>query len=134
MRKHHAGFLFLAVLCLTMLFVGCRKGVPVQPVSHVAVPQTRAGLTAQDVEDAIIRGGASRGWSVSKRSPGEMQATLHVRGKHTVVVSVPYTKDEFSINYVSSSGLNTRDGNVHPNVNNWIENLRRSIYRELAIK
>ncbi len=125
-------YVLLMLLCLTMFSVGCRSRVPVQNTEHVAVPQTRSGQTLNEVEDAIIRGATAKGWIVNKREGNIIRATLNMRNKHTVVVDIPYTSKEFSIKYVSSSGMKYQEGKIHPQYNTWIENLRKSIYRELG--
>jgi hypothetical protein len=122
------------IFCLAVVVsAGCRKGREVENAS-APVPQMRSERTLEAVEEAILRGAADKGWAITKRSPGEMEATLHVRGKHTVVVAIPYTTESFSINYVRSVGMNYKDGKIHPNYHRWVENLRQSINVELSLK
>jgi hypothetical protein len=100
--------------------VHARESVPV--VNHIDVPvMTGSGkpVTADQVRDAIIKGAANKEWQVT-RSPNSdlLSAKIVVRNKHTVVVSIPYSAERFSIKYESSINMNYKlsDGPSAPNV------------------
>jgi 3-oxoacyl-[acyl-carrier-protein] synthase II len=42
-------------------------------------------------QEAILAGAAAKNWTVAQQADGNLQATLKVRGKHTVMVLITYT-------------------------------------------
>lgn len=87
--------------------------------------------TATIVRNAILRGASQRSWTVKAQKDGVITLEILVRGKHQVVVDVLYDAHSFQIKYVSSNNLNyeEEDGKrmIHPNYNNWVNNLAQSI-------
>ena len=57
----------------------------------------------------------------------EIEARIIVRGKHTVVVSIPYDTQHFSINYKDSINMNYNEGKIHPNYNKWVADLEQAL-------
>ena len=96
-------------------------------------------LTLGAVAQAIRVAGASQPypWTASGDSPGTLQLTTVVRGKHTVVINVTFDTKTYSIRYASSINLNykkkAKDGTeiIHPNYNVWVAQLRHAIDTEL---
>ncbi len=128
-------FLPLLVLVLGTLLAttGCRKLAPVQDLSGQPFPAVSAKFTDTKVKDAIVRAGADLGWQVIPSGPQEMTATLHIRA-HVAVVAITYSlKDKsYAIRYVRSTNLKYKDGMIHPQYNNWVNNLDNAIASELA--
>ncbi|MCL1985623.1 MAG: hypothetical protein FWG59_04165 [Betaproteobacteria bacterium] len=133
-------FLLTLLIALLMLSVGCRK------TSNVATPSGGSGaamaqehFTLQDMRDAILKGCADKNWRAVETDANTIEATNIVRNKHTVVVSIPYTAKSYSINYKSSSNMGYKaksDGtfSIHPNYNNWVNNLDKAIRANIAQK
>ena len=132
---------------------------PVPVVNHIDVPvMTGSGkpVTADQVRDAIVKGAEKKDWEVT-RSPNSdlLSAKIVVRNKHTVVVSIPYSAERFSIKYHDSINMNYKlsDGPpasnvgytqynapqgmpagtplIHPGYNSWVNYLLMSIQEEL---
>lgn len=151
-------FLALTLLITLSFQAVARESVPI--IEHNNIPViTGSGktLTADQVRSAITTAAAANQWEISKDSTGDVVlATLFVRGKHTVVVSIPYAQDKFSINYQSSINMNyelskrtsssypgTFNGNasiknlpdgtpvIHPFYNKWVGILLSAIQAEL---
>lgn len=53
----------------------------------------------------IVKEGNDSGWRVSEPASNTIEATIMVRNKHTVVVSIPYTATHYSINYKASTNM-----------------------------
>lgn len=130
--------LSVALLSLTLLSpvpVLARASVPI--INHENVELVAPGTTgdAAKVQQAIIAAAARRNWSVRSVGDGEMEGSLLVRGKHTIVVGIRYSADKLSLNYKSSINMNfeTRDGQmlIHPNYNKWVADLKQAIQLEL---
>lgn len=152
---------FLGFLAAGLFFCSAahaREPVPV--VNHIDVPvMTSSGqpVTADKVRDAIIKGAEKKDWMVTQSPNGELlSAKLVVRNKHTVVVSIPYSAERFSIKYQDSINMNYKlsDGPpasqvgymqynspsqgtpagtplIHPGYNSWVNYLLMSIKDEL---
>ena len=130
--------LFLPILVLLLAglaLAGCRKGAPINDLSHT-FPPTSGQFTAAKVEDAIIRAGTDLGWQITRVGPGEMEGAILVRGKHRVQVSIPYdvTNKTYAIKYKSSSNMeyNAENRTIHPNYNSWIQRLDTAIANEIS--
>ncbi len=119
--------LSLALIKLVFL-VACKSLVPVMDINNHSFAKEKS---LDEVEKAILAGAASRGWSSSIEKPGHIVSSINVRNKHQAVIDIFYTGKEYSINYKESSGLKYENGNIHPNYNNWMINLRNSIDSEL---
>ena len=126
----------LATVAAAALLVGCgRATVPVVNYNDVAFTTTTTKVTLPQVKKAIQVAAETKGWVVTDKGPGKMDATLTVRGKHTVIVLITYTTSSFSINYVDSIDMKygTRDGeaHIHPYYNNWVKELEEAIKIEV---
>lgn len=151
-------FLSLALMSLTLMSHSpamARASVPIVNHENIEIPASRSGPSdRQRVQQAIVTAGTKHNWSVRPAGDGEMEASLLVRGKHTVVVSVRYTATQFSLIYKSSINMNfdarddqsttpltqnrwvtdlQRNGQpvIHPNYNKWVNDLKQAIQLEL---
>lgn len=118
-------------LIMLLAVAGCRNATVYNVESIVINAPPRASLT--DVERAIIRAGASRGWQMRKVAPGHIVAQLPVR-THTAIADVTFTKKEFSIRYKDSSNLkyDSSTNTIHSNYNSWVRNLQNAILSQTA--
>lgn len=149
----------LAISLLLLSSFSCFARNPVAIIDHVDIPViTRSGsqITDEQVRDAITAAAQALHWVVG-RSPSQnlLSASLHVRGKHTAVVSIAYSIQKYSIVYQSSVNLNygrtepevsgatdiylnnskmrTPAGTqvIHPFYNKWVQQLNETIKSEL---
>lgn len=151
---------FLGFLAASVVFcsaANAREPVPV--VNHIDVPvMTSSGkaVSADQVRDAIMRAAEKKGWEVLRSPNSELlSAKLVVRNKHTIVVSIPYSAERYSIKYQNSINMNYKlsDGPqnsgsymqynepsrgtpagtplIHPFYNNWVNDLLKGIGEEL---
>lgn len=132
--------LFLALLASTALAstsVHARPAVPIENHENVAVV-TASGVaaTAERVRQAFVLGGMKRGWRFEDAGDRQLTGTLNVRGKHTVMVTVNYGPERYSILYKDSTNMKygQDDGQavIHPFYNKWVQNLIRDVDMELA--
>jgi hypothetical protein len=133
-------FLLLLLIVLVAFSIGCRR------TSNVATPggdsgaaMTQASFTVQDMRAAILKGCAEKNWRTAEIDAHTIEATNVVRGKHTVVVSIPYTAASYSIKYKSSANMGYKtksDGtfSIHSNYNKWVGNLDQAIRVQIAQK
>ena len=131
-------YLLLMVLVLALAAIGCRSG---RPVGNFAYDFPTAGahknITENQMHDAIVKACADKGWNVSEPAPKTVEASIMVRNKHTVVVTIPYTATHYSINYKASTNMEYKaksDGNasIHPNYNKWVGILDKAIRQNVV--
>jgi hypothetical protein len=131
--------LFLvAVLSLASLQAMAQRQ-PVPIINHENIPvQAASGkqLTAEQVKKAIMTASAPRDWTISEAGPGKLVGTLHVRGKHTIVVEIAYSGSQYSIKYRDSTNMkyvpDGATGTIHPFYNRWVDELRAAIRDQLS--
>ncbi len=129
-------FLVVAVMAMLTFALGCRPGTQVMNLTEVAVSTaSQKQAKAEEVRKAILSGCVARGWNAKEVSPGTIEATITVRGKHYVAVQIPYTPSTYSILYKASNNMeyDAAKGTIHPNYNKWVNNLRASIDTQLNL-
>jgi hypothetical protein len=113
-----------------------RTPVPIINHDNIAVA-TNSGKTLQleQVKQAIQSAAAAKTWSIAFQSDGKLLATLHVRGKHTIVVEIAYAADKYSLQYRDSTNMKfgELEGTkvIHPFYNKWVQELKEAIRIEL---
>ncbi|MBE0495278.1 MAG: hypothetical protein IBX45_02585 [Campylobacterales bacterium] len=126
----------IAILAVVMglVFAGCRTTALYNVEKAPVVASSNKKLTAQDTEKAIMRAGGRLGWVMKKVENGHIEGTLNIR-KHMAAVSIRYTANEYSINYLNSSSLNydPATSTIHQNYNGWVQNLDNAIRVQLSM-
>ncbi|HEC27552.1 MAG TPA: hypothetical protein ENI67_09130 [Gammaproteobacteria bacterium] len=89
-------------------------------------------LSMSAVKKGINTGLIAKNWIPSNEQTGYTQGKIVVRGKHTLVVDIDYTKSSFDIKYKSSKNLKHSIDSagvekIHPNANSWMDNLKNAI-------
>jgi hypothetical protein len=89
-------------------------------------------LSLSEVKKGIDMGLIIKNWVPSNEQTGYTQGKIVVRGKHTLVVDINYTKNSFDIKYKSSDKLKHKVDDegvekIHPNANSWMDNLKNAI-------
>lgn len=121
-------FKWTILISILAVLAGC-KSAPVKNIDSAAIAVS-GKYSVTDVKKAIIRAGASLGWSMKSKGKGHLLGTLNLR-THTAVVDITYKKDSYSIKYRNSNNLNYDGVNIHSNYNGWISNLNRNIQIQL---
>jgi len=127
--------LLLAIIVCLFSALACRPSKPINTYSY-EIPQATAykALTTKKMHDIIVKSCIERGWRAVHAGKNILEASIIVRGKHTVVVSIPYTANSYSINYKSSVNMEYKGNKIHPNYNNWVHNLDQTIRSHLALE
>ncbi|WP_019559007.1 hypothetical protein [Thioalkalivibrio sp. ALE12] len=124
--------LLVIIFAALIALAGCRGTVPVQDISDTTVTNVDGDRpSAEQMERAIRTAGASLGWRMEEAEPGLLEGRLSLRD-HVAVVEIPFAAGEYSIRYKDSANLNYEDGNIHPNYNNWIQNLDNQIRAQIS--
>jgi hypothetical protein len=116
---------------------GARPSVPIDNFPNQAVG-TASGKkpTLDQVAQAIAAAATSRQWAVARQADGSFLATRVVKGKHTIVTTISFTPEQYSVTYHSSDNMRfeVRDGvpHIHPNYNVWTRELVEAIRVELS--
>jgi hypothetical protein len=112
--------------------VAQRHPVPIINYENVQITTAAGQLTTEQVKQAILTAAGSKQWVVTEQGPGRMTATLHVRGKHTVVTEIIHSNDKFSLLYKDSTNMKYGPGPdgkgvIHPFYNRWVQDLKEAI-------
>lgn len=119
--------LALAVACAGCFSSGYNVRMESDPVRIVRPVEVKS------MREAILKGGANRGWMMKSEKEGCLTLVLNVRGgKHVVVVDVPYTAEEFSVRYVESVNMDYEPatGAIRGKYIQWVRNLKQDILLE----
>jgi hypothetical protein len=122
----------LLSLCSALLLTSCTMA-PILKLDNELLPMRPDGqpYTQEEVQKAILRACARRGWSAQVQGEGLILASIIVRN-HSAKVAIKYTNTTISISYVDSSELGYRGGQIHRNYNRWVANLYHTILGELG--
>jgi hypothetical protein len=117
---------------VALVFAGCGTNQPIYDVQEAPIIlQPGKTVTMNQVSTAIMRAGTSRGWQMQAEAPGKISGRLALR-MHMAVIDVQHSTKSYSIKYRDSSNLDAKDGMIHRQYNNWIQNLDKSIRVELT--
>lgn len=120
--------LFLTMV-LPLLLAGCGGGAGLQSSTQFSTASSNA--TLQQVGRTIITASAYQGWRPRIVGPGRITATRHHAG-HLAKVSISYTTDSFTINYLDSDNMGYTGNSISSTYNDWIDDLRSEIKRRLS--
>lgn len=108
-----------------------RSAVPLVEPARVALIAGGAKASDEAVKNAIIAGGAERGWTVVSSEPGKLRLKFNKHDKHEVVVDALYDATGYQLKYVDSKNMKYENGAngpmIHPFYNRWLEYLMGSI-------
>lgn len=111
---------------------GCRgRLAPVYTPQVAASYAGGAALKIEQVRAGILAGVAARRWTVNQEHLGSITATYQ-KGNTFASVIISYNEGGFTIQHLQSSPDFRFDGaRVRKRYNTWVQNLERSISREL---
>ena len=145
MHIRHFSSLLVACLLALIAFGAHAQRQPVPAIDYVNESWPRPDskkLTADQVRQAIRKAveehKAERGypWKIEPSSDGNLLASVIVRGKHIVRVTISNTATNFSVVYHSSVDMKASKGpegvTVHPFYNRWVGDLVKAIKDELS--
>ena len=99
----------LVLLSLFTLFAAQahaqRVPVPVVDFVNVPVPATDKAVTAEQVRVAFMRAAVAQRWDVTPVSEGVLEARFIKDNKHTVVTTIQYSAQGYSVLYKSSDNM-----------------------------
>ena len=98
----------LAIVLLSL--VGCQSGMI--PITSFHDQHINSELSQDQFRKAIKVGAITAGWRVDEVSDSQMLVTYQIR-VHTVVVSIDYSADDYSIQYKNSIQMKVRCGAVY---------------------
>lgn len=101
-------FLRSAVLSLATAFCLQAQATPVAIVDFVNVPVSASAakpVTADQVRTAIVRAGGRYQWEVRPLADGVLEARYTKGNKHSVVATIQYTDQAYSVTYKDSLNM-----------------------------
>lgn len=126
-----------AILASASPAYGARPPVPLQNFPNQAIA-TASGKkpTVEQVAQAITAAATGKQWAVAKQADGSFLATRVVKGKHTVVSTISFSSEAYSVTYHSSDNMRfeMHEGvpHIHPNYNVWARELVEAIRLEVS--
>jgi hypothetical protein len=106
-----------------------RNAVPVQQfLDQRVVTQSGRTPSLEEVRQGTVKAAMAAGWALAKTAENQFEGTKVVRGKHTIVVSIWFAPDRYSVTYKSSDNMKYGVGPggiqvIHPNYNVWARQL-----------
>ena len=120
------------VLMVTFILAGCHRVEPIYNVDNNPVSVDTSHKIEQGQVGKIIAGAAiSNGWTVEKIKSGELRVTKQW-GSFSEVCSILYSDSAYSIEFVSATNLDQKDGKIHHKYNEHVKALQKSINNKLA--
>lgn len=128
------------VMVSLLAFTGIAEAARQQPIrefeNQTWVRADGKTLPLEQVKTAVLMGLQDKGWNIEEWTDGGVTAKIVVRGKHTVVISIAYSTDHFSLYYRDSDNMmykEKEDGTkvIHKNYNRWAEQLAIAIRNRL---
>ena len=128
------------VMVSLLTFTGIAEAARQQPImeyeNQTWVRADGKTLPLEQVKTAVLMGIQDKGWNIEEWTDGGVTAKIVVRGKHTVVISIAYSTDHFSLYYRDSDNMmykEKEDGSkvIHKNYNRWAEQLVSAIRNRL---
>jgi hypothetical protein len=128
--------LSLAAVFAVSSVQAAKGSIPIQNLEELPVSSSDGKpLTAEQVKNAIIAGGARGRWLATVQPGNVVRLTYNAR-THMAAVNVTYSAKTYSIRYADSANLGySPDGGtgiIHPNYNKWVNSLRQAI--EVALR
>ena len=94
------------------------------------------GADTNGVKNAIIAGGAIRGWTVVNSESGKLRLQFNKNNKHIVEIDILYDATGYQLKYADSKNMEYKDQAkgpvIHPFYNKWIQNLIGDIAKAYA--
>jgi hypothetical protein len=116
------------VLCAAVFAAGCTTTSMHRIVYRPIVGSAADGNFAPIAERALTE----RGWRVTARRDGAIDASYAVDEQHRADITIAYTAASYTIEYRGSEGLGYSRGRIHRHYNNWINNLDYDIQRAMG--
>jgi len=118
-------FKFISIFVVVLVLSGCARtiyNVDEKPISQ----SDSKKLSTKRVGDIIIEAAKDNGWDVTKVKPGLLSARIRWN-THVARIEIPYSKKNYSINYINSSNLIIDKNKIHYRYNNFIRALEKDI-------
>ncbi len=127
---------FLRPLAITLVMVAslsaCHHVDPIYNVTADPIPgNVQSKLSLTQVEMIITDAATAKNWQVKKIKSGELRGTIKWRD-FSAVSTILYSKENYSINLVSSQNLDEKDGKIHHKYNEYVKQLQTEIDTRLA--
>lgn len=123
----------LMMIAAALLAAGCATTQPIYNVQDAPiVAPAGKSYSMSEVQQAIMRAGATLGWQMNPEGPGRITGRIALRN-HTAIVDIEHNTKTYGIKYRDSTNLNAADGMIHKNYNGWIQNLDKAIRAQTSI-
>ncbi|MGP9803099.1 hypothetical protein [Rheinheimera sp. NSM] len=115
---------------LALILLVSVPAVTAAPIENITDAPIGHELNIEQIKKAVLLAGSGRGWQMKETTDGQIEAVLNIR-KHQAIVRIDYNLHSYSITYVDSTNLKAKNGQIHKNYNNWVNNLNNDIKKYL---
>lgn len=123
-------FILISAFLISSTLFGCSRNANIINIERIIPSQN---ITLNQIENAIIQAGQSKGWAFEKKGKNILIASLNIR-THFVQIEISYSKTEYKIAYKNSTGMRYKNGTIHRKYNTWVKNLYTSINKMILGK
>ncbi|MGN1393728.1 MAG: hypothetical protein ACI4V7_06815 [Succinivibrionaceae bacterium] len=116
-------FLSLSVVLIS----ACSSKVSSSPISYVSSTNYSTKVMEKCIIDAINE----RNWIILEKSLNSIKTAYKKSDKVFLEVSINYTNNSYTINYLNSSGLKYKKGKISKKYVQWTTNLNKEIQLNL---
>ncbi len=107
--------LLVLAVCHTGAAHAQRALVPVVNFENIPVTlATPAALTAEQVRDAFVAAAEDANWEMTPAGEGRLDGKFVKQNKHTVLVSIRYDAEKYSVTYAGSINMKKRPNPEDP--------------------
>lgn len=118
---------WLLLLLPLLLLLGVARAAPLVDRPPIAIP---AGVTPEQVTNAIHNAFLHRGWAITSEQPGKTEGMIR-RDQHSVTVAISYDAAQIRISYVASENMDYAPGpngpQIHRKYLSWVKYLDEDI-------
>ena len=118
---------WLLLLLPLLLLLTDARGAPLVDRPPIAIP---AGVTPEQVANAVHQAFVHRGWAIADEQPGRIEGMLR-REEHVVRIALSYDAQQLTISYVSSENMDFAQGphgpQIHRKYLSWVKYLDEDI-------
>ena len=122
----------VVLAALGLMLAACRVE-PVYEVKNRPLPTVaQKALNPSQLERTFIDAAMARNWRVEVVAPGHIRASMVLRGKHTAITDIYFTRNGYSLLLNSTQNLKQdSSGKIHRTYNNLVRALETEIENRL---
>lgn len=128
--KWFAGVCMILVMAFSLS--ACRSSQIVYEPDRVPLPAGAGKLSQETLDEIVMTASTRRGWVFTQEAPGKLKGDLQRNFGKSVQVMVTINPQNYSINYLGSTQVETDGKYIDYNYNRWVRYLESDIKQAIA--